>query len=109
DRTTRIVKLTGDGMLVEFTSVVNAVACAAEIQKGMRLRNAHIPEERRIQFRIGINVGDVIVDDTDIFGGGVNIAARLEGIAEPNGISVSAAVRDYIGDRLGLDLVDTGE
>ena len=85
----RIVKLTGDGMLVEFPSVVNAVACAADIQRGMRERNADVPEDRRIEFRIGVNLGDVIVEDDDIYGDGVNVAARLEGIAEPGGIAVS--------------------
>ena len=79
----RIVKLTGDGMLVEFTSVVNAVACAVEIQRGMAGRNAGVPQDRRIEFRIGVNLGDVVVEDGDIFGDGVNVAARLESIAEP--------------------------
>ena len=90
----RIVKLTGDGMLVEFPSVVNAVACAADIQRGMRERNADVPEDRRIEFRIGINLGDIIVEDDDIFGDGVNVAARLESIAEPGGIAISGSVRD---------------
>ena len=81
----RIVKLTGDGILVEFTSVVNAVACASEIQRGMADRNAEFPPERRIEFRVGVNVGDVIVEGNDIFGDGVNIAARLEGSARPGG------------------------
>src|SRR5436190_11991136 len=96
----RIVKLTGDGMLIEFPSVVNAVECATEIQRDMPVRNAGVAEERRIEFRIGINLGDVIVDDNDIFGDGVNVAARLEMLAEPGGICVSAAVRDQLGDRL---------
>ena len=77
----RIVKLTGDGMLVEFPSVVSAVACAAEVQRGMRDRNAAVPQERRIEFRIGVNLGDVIAEGDDIFGDGVNVAARLESIA----------------------------
>jgi class 3 adenylate cyclase len=81
----RIVKTTGDGMLVEFTSIVDAVRCAAEMQRAMVDRNAEISEDRRIEFRIGINLGDVIVDDDDIFGDGVNIAARLEALAEPGG------------------------
>ena len=85
----RIVKLTGDGMLVEFPSVVNAVACAAEIQRGMGARNAGVPQERRIELRMGINLGDVIVESDDIFGDGVNVAARLESIAMPGGICVS--------------------
>ena len=79
----------GDGMLVEFPSVVNAVACAADIQRGMVGRNEAVPEDRRIEFRIGVNLGDVIVEGDDIFGDGVNVAARLEGIAEPGGIIVS--------------------
>src|SRR5207248_3360795 len=90
----RIVKLTGDGMLVEFPSVVNAVRCAAEIQRAMRRRNADLPQDRRIEFRIGVNLGDVIVEGGDIFGDGVNVAVRLESIAEPGGISVSHSVRD---------------
>ncbi len=98
----RIVKLTGDGMLVEFRSVVNAARCAAEIQRGMRDRNADLPQDRRIEFRIGVNLGDVIVEGEDIFGDGVNVAARLESIAEPGGITVSHSVRDHIGNRLDL-------
>ena len=105
----RIVKLTGDGMLVEFPSVVNAVACSADIQRGMFGRNESVPEDRRIEFRIGINLGDVIVEGDDIFGDGVNIAARLEGIARPGGIAISASVRDQVGDRLALAFEDMGE
>ena len=106
----RIVKLTGDGMLVEFASVVNAVACSTLIQQQMFVRNAGIPEDRRLQFRIGINLGDIIVeDDDDIFGDGVNVAARIESIAKPGGVSVSAAVRDNVGNRLELSWRDTGE
>lgn len=105
----RIVKLTGDGMLVEFPSVVNAVECASKIQREMRVRNADVPEDRRIEFRIGINLGDIIADDNDIYGDGVNIAARIEGIAKPGGVSVSAAVRDNVGNRLDLTFEDTGE
>jgi adenylate cyclase len=96
----RIIKTTGDGMLVEFQSVVDAVVCAAEIQRRMARRNADVPPARWIQFRIGINLGDVIVDDDDIFGDGVNIAARLETLAEPGGICVSGAVCDQVGSRL---------
>ncbi len=105
----RIVKLTGDGMLVEFPSVVNAVACAAEIQRGMRERNAEVPQDRRIEFRIGVNLGDIIVEEDDIFGDGVNVAARLEGIAKPGGIAVSGTVRDHIGNKLDLAFEDLGE
>src|SRR5216684_2436691 len=96
----RIVKNTGDGMLVEFPSVVDAVRCAAEIQRAMIDRNADIPEDKRISFRIGINLGDVIVEPGDIFGDGVNIAARLEALAEPGGICISRVVRDQIRDKL---------
>ncbi|PSH55833.1 tetratricopeptide repeat protein [Phyllobacterium endophyticum] len=105
----RIVKMTGDGLLVEFTSVVNAVFCAAEIQRGMRERNENVQPDRRIEFRIGINLGDVIVQNGDIFGDGVNVAARLEGIAAPGGISVSASVREHVGSRLDLAFEDMGE
>jgi adenylate cyclase len=84
----RIVKTTGDGMLVEFVSVVDAVRYAVDVQRGMAERTADLPEERRIKFRIGINVGDIISDDNDIFGDGVNVAARLQTLAEPGGICV---------------------
>ena len=85
----RIVKTTGDGMLVEFASAVDAVRCAVEVQRGMAEQNADVPQAKRIEFRIGIHVGDIIIDDNDIFGDGVNIAARLEGIAEPGGVCIS--------------------
>ena len=85
----RLVKTTGDGLLVEFGSVVDAVRCAVEVQRGMTDREPGVPEERRIRFRIGVNLGDVIVEEHDIFGDGVNIAARLEGLAEPGGICIS--------------------
>src|SRR5207248_6380703 len=104
-----IVKLTGDGMLVEFPSVVDAVRCAAEIQRAMRHRNSELPQDRRIEFRIGVNLGDVIVEGDDIFGDGVNVAARLESIAEPGGIAVSHSVRDHVGNRLDLIFEDMGE
>ena len=105
----RIVKLTGDGMLVEFPSVVSAVACAAEVQRGVGKRNADVPLDRRLEFRIGINLGDVIVEGEDIYGDGVNVAARLEGIADAGGITVSQSVRDHVGDRLALTFEDRGE
>jgi adenylate cyclase len=96
----RIIKTTGDGMLVEFHSVVDAVLCAAEVQHRMAKRNVDVAPARWMQFRIGINLGDVIVDGNDIFGDGVNVAARLEMLADPGGICVSGAVRDQVGDRL---------
>jgi adenylate cyclase len=105
----RIVKLTGDGMLVEFPSVVNAVACAAEMQRGIRDRNTGMPQDRRIEFRIGVNVGDVIVQGDDILGDGVNVASRLESIATPGGITISGPVRDHVGNRLDLTFEDMGE
>jgi len=105
----RIVKQAGDGMLVEFPSVVNAVACATELQRGMRNRNAVVPQDHRIEFRMGVNVGDVIVQGEDIFGDGVNVAARLETIATPGGIMISGSVRDHIGNRLDLAFEDMGE
>jgi len=90
----RVVKNTGDGFLAEFPSVVDAVRCAVEVQCGMADRELEVPEDRRIRFRIGINLGDVIVEEHDIFGDGVNIAARLEALAAPGGICVSRVVRD---------------
>jgi adenylate cyclase len=89
--------------------LVNAVACAAEIQRGMRARNADVPDDRRIEFRIGINLGDVIVEGDDIYGDGVNVAARLESVAQPGGICIAASVREQIGNRLGLAFEDIGE
>src|SRR5438105_54153 len=105
----RIVKTTGDGLLLEFPSVVEAVACAVAIQRGMSERNAATPEDQRIEFRVGINLGDVIVEDGDIHGDGVNVAARLEALAEPGGICISGTVRDHIGDRLDLTFDDLGD
>ena len=96
----RIIKTTGDGMLVEFHSVADAVLCAAEVQRRMARRNTDVSPARWIQFRIGINLGDVIVEENDIFGDGVNVAARLEMLADPGGICVSGAVRDQVGNRL---------
>jgi len=94
----RLVKTTGDGFLVEYGSVVDALRSASEIQAGMAEHNAPVPTDQRIEFRVGINLGDVVVEDGDIFGDGVNVAARLEGLAEPGGICVSRVVRDQIQD-----------
>jgi adenylate cyclase len=105
----RIVKTTGDGMLVEFASAVDAARCAVEVQRGMADGNTEIPQARRIEFRIGIHLGDIIVDDNDIFGDGVNIAARLESIAVPGGISISRAVHDQVRDRIDVCFDDKGE
>ena len=105
----RIVKLTGDGLLVEFPSVVSAVACAVDIQRGIHGRNAKVSPETRIELRIGVNIGDVIVEEDDILGDGVNVAARLEGIAPVGGIFVSQSVRDHVGKRLDLVFEDMGE
>ena len=105
----RIVKNTGDGLLAEFASVVDAVRCAAEMQRGMIDREPQVPDERRIKFRIGINLGDVIAEGGDIFGDGVNVAAWLETLAEPGGICVSGVVRDQIRDKFPFLLEDLGE
>jgi TolB-like protein/class 3 adenylate cyclase len=105
----RIVKTTGDGMLVEFASVVDALRCAVEIQRGMAERNAKIPYNNRIEFRVGINVGDIIIDGDDIYGDGVNVAARLEGLAEPGGICVSARVQEDARGKLDCTFDDLGE
>lgn len=105
----RIIKTAGDGMLVEFRSVADAVRCAAEIQRRLTRRNADISPARWIQFRIGINLGDVIAEENDIFGDGVNVAARLQALAEPGGICVSAAVREQVRDRLDVAFEDLGE
>src|SRR5262249_51621509 len=105
----RVVKNTGDGLLADFASVVDAVRCAAELRRAMIDREAEIPEDRRIRFRIGINLGDVIVEDNDIYGDGVNIAARLEALAEPGGICISRMVRDQIRDKLPYLFEDMGE
>jgi class 3 adenylate cyclase len=105
----RIVKTTGDGLLVEFSSVVDALRCATEWQHGMVERNADVPPTSRIEFRMGVNVGDVVVEDGDIFGDGVNVAARLEGLANPGGICVSARVQEDVAGRLDLTFDDLGE
>src|SRR5271156_2496178 len=109
DHRGRTVKNTGDGMLVEFPSVVDAVRCGVEVQRGMIEREPGLPEERRIKFRIGINLGDVIVEEHDIFGDGVNVAARLEALAEPGGICISRMVRDQIRNNLAYAFEDLGE
>jgi adenylate cyclase len=105
----RIVKNTGDGFLAEFASAVDAVRCAVEVQRGMAERNAEIPPKKRIEFRVGINLGDVIAEEHDIFGDGVNVAARLEALAEPGGICVSRVVRDQVRDKLDSAFEDLGE
>jgi TolB-like protein/class 3 adenylate cyclase len=104
-----IVKTTGDGMLVEFVSVVDAVRCAVDIQRGMVERNVEVPTDKRIEFRVGINVGDIISDDNDIYGDGVNVAARLEALADPGGIMVSRTVHDQVRDKLSFGFEDMGE
>src|SRR5260370_18707106 len=98
----RIVKTTGDGMLVEFASVVDAVRCAVEVQRGMSERNARVSVDKRIEFRVGINLGDIIIEDDDIYGDGVNIAVRLEGIAEPSGICISGQTHDHLVEQLSF-------
>ena len=105
----RTVKNTGDGLLAEFPSVVDAVRCSVEIQRGMADREPKVPEERQIRFRIGVNLGDVIVEEHDIFGDGVNVAARLEALTEPGGICISRMVRDQIRDKLPYPFQDLGE
>jgi adenylate cyclase len=104
----RIVKNTGDGLLAEFSSVLDAVCCASEIQRGMIDREAEVVEDRRIGFRIGINLGDVIVEEDDVCGDGVNIAARFEALAESGGICVSRVVRDQVRDRLDVTFRRSG-
>ena len=105
----RIVKTTGDGMLVEFVSVVDAVRCAVDVQRGMVERNVGVKADNSIQFRIGINVGDIMIDGDDIFGDGVNVAARLEALAEPGGIMVSGVVHDQVRDKLSFGFEDLGQ
>jgi adenylate cyclase len=105
----RIVNTTGDGVLVEFASVVDAVRCATEIQRAMAERNAAIPEDRRIEFRIGINVGDIIIDDGDIYGDGVNIAARVEALAKPGAICISDNAYQQVKGKFALEVSDMGE
>jgi TolB-like protein/class 3 adenylate cyclase/tetratricopeptide (TPR) repeat protein len=105
----RIVKTTGDGMLVEFASVVDALRCAVEVQRGMIGRNAEVPQDKRIEFRVGINVGDIIIDGDDIYGDGVNVAARLEGLAEPGGICVSGRAQEDARGKLEITFEEMGE
>jgi adenylate cyclase len=105
----RIIKNTGDGALLEFASVVDAVRCAVEIQREMIDRNADFPEDRRIVFRFGISLGDVIVEPDDIHGDGVNVAARLEGLAEPGGVCISGTAHDQVRDRVACAFTEKGE
>jgi class 3 adenylate cyclase/DNA-binding winged helix-turn-helix (wHTH) protein len=105
----RVVKSTGDGFLSEFASIVDAVRCAVEIQRAMVEHNAGVPAQRRIEFRVGINLGDIIIEEGDIFGDGVNVAARLQVLAEPSGICVSGVVRDQVQNKLMLTFEDIGE
>ncbi len=105
----RVVKLMGDGVLAEFPSAVEAVHCAVEIQRAMADRAADVPEGRRIQLRIGINLGDIIFQDDDIFGDGVNVAARLEGLAEPGGICVSSTVHLQVKNIIDVGFEDLGD
>src|SRR6516225_3098634 len=105
----RIVKLMGDGVLVEFASAVNAVACVVELQTAMEAANADVPQDQRIVFRIGINLGDIMVEGGDLFGDGVNIAARLEALAEPGSVNISGSVQSQVEGKLPLQFVDLGE
>jgi TolB-like protein/class 3 adenylate cyclase len=105
----RIIRITGDGLLAEFTSVIAAVRCAVEVQRAMGERNAEVPQEKRIEFRMGLNVGDIIIDGSDVWGNGVNVAARLEALAEPGGICVSGRVQEDVHGRLDVAFEDTGE
>jgi TolB-like protein/class 3 adenylate cyclase/Flp pilus assembly protein TadD len=109
EHTGRVFKSTGDGLLVEFPSVVSAVSCAVSIQSGMQHRNEKVPEHTAIRLRIGINLGDIIVEGDDMFGDGVNVAARIESVAPPGGVAVSQTVRDHLGTRLNLHFEDIGE
>ena len=105
----RVVKNTGDGMLAEFSSVVDAMRCALDVQRGMAERNAEVPDEKRIEFRIGINVGDIIIDRGDIFGDGVNVAARLEGLAKSGGICISDDAHRQVRGKFDVTFKDVGE
>src|SRR5215469_2152657 len=105
----RVVKTTGDGILIEFPSVVEAVGCAVEVQRGMVDRNADVAEDKRITFRVGVNLGDIIIDGDDIYGDGVNIAARLEAIAEPGTVCVSASAWEHARGKVSFGADDLGE
>src|SRR6516225_8901091 len=105
----RLVKTTGDGVLLEFVSVVDAVECAVAMQAVMAERNEGVPAERRMLFRIGINLGDILIDGDDILGDGVNVAARLEGIAEPGGICISSSAYDQVRGKVAVEFADLGE
>src|SRR5207249_1453505 len=105
----RVVDAPGDNLLAEFASVVGAVRCAVEVQHELKVRNAELPPERRMEFRIGINVGDVIVEGDKLYGDGINIAARLEGVAEPGGICISGSVHDHVKNKLPLEHEYLGE
>src|SRR5215470_1832964 len=105
----RLVKSTGDGVLLEFPSVVDAVECAVAMQAVMTERNQGVPDDRRMLFRIGINLGDILIENDDILGDGVNVAARLEGIAEPGGICVSSSAYEHVRGKVSVDFTDLGE
>jgi adenylate cyclase len=109
DHRGRIVKHTGDGALVEFGSVVDAVRCALDVQRIIRARNAGLPQDRRVEFRIGVNLGDVIVAPDDIYGHGVNVASRLESLAPPGGICISADAWRHVRGAVAAEFVDLGE
>ena len=104
----RVVKLTGDGILIEFASAVDAVACAVEVQRAMAHRNVDTPQDRRIEYRVGVNIGDIIVDGEDIYGDGVNVAARLQALAEPGGVWISGTVQEHVRDKLPFAFADKG-
>jgi len=104
----RIVKTTGDGLLIEFPSVVDAVECAVAVQTAMAERNESVPRDRRMLFRIGINLGDILIEGDDILGDGVNVAARLEGIAEPGGICISSSAYDQVRGKVDVEFADLG-
>src|SRR3546814_9016369 len=104
----RVFKRMGDGVLVEFSSAVSAVECAAELQRAMIAANGDLPVDQRIVLRVGVNLGDVMVDGSDLYGDGVNVAARIEGLAEPGGVAISDGVNEHLRGRVGIDFVDSG-